>query len=81
MDAIGTYSWKKLTAQNIGHAIAIVLDDKVYSAPVVRSEIPNGHSQITGNFDVIEAQDLAGIIKAGKLPAQVKIVQIETVSD
>ncbi len=79
MNAEGAKVWKRLTAENIGNQIAIVLDDYVYSAPRVNSEIPNGRSSITGNFTIEEAQDLANILKAGKLPAPARIVQEEIV--
>lgn len=79
MNAEGAKTWKRLTADNIGNQIAIVLDDYVYSAPRVNSEIPNGRSSITGNFTIEEAQDLANILKAGKLPAPARIVQEEVV--
>lgn len=75
MHSSGARSWKKITANNLGRRIAIVLDDYVYSAPVVNTEIPNGSSQISGNFTVEEAKDLANILKAGSLPAPVKIVE------
>ena len=75
MNRAGAQQWKKITGSNIGRHIAIVLDGKVYSAPVVQSEIPNGHSSITGNFTMEEAKDLANILKSGKMPAKVKIVE------
>ncbi|MDX2196713.1 MAG: protein translocase subunit SecDF [Cytophagales bacterium] len=75
MNAIGAKKWRKLTQQNIGRRVAIVLDDYVYSAPVVQGEIPNGNSSISGNFSVDEAKDLANILKAGKLPAPTRIVE------
>lgn len=75
MNADGARAWKKLTGENIGRSIAIVLDDLVYSAPNVQGEIAGGHSSITGNFDVNEAKDLANILKAGKLPAPARIVE------
>ncbi len=75
MNTEGTRRWKKITAQSIGQQIAIVLDDQVYSAPVVQTEIPNGRSSISGNFTVEEAQDLANILKAGKMPAPVQIIE------
>ena len=75
MNAEGAKVWKRLTGENIGRQIAIVLDDYVYSAPNVNGEIPNGQSQISGNFTVEEAQDLANILKAGKLPARARIVE------
>ena len=59
MDAMGAKAWKRLTGNNIGKRIAIVLDNFVYSAPTVQGEIPNGNSSISGNFTIEEAQDLA----------------------
>lgn len=79
MNATGAKQWKRLTAANIQNHIAIVLDNYVYSAPVVQNEIPNGSSQISGNFTIEEAQDLANILKAGKLPAPARIVEEATV--
>jgi len=75
MNATGAKKWKKLTAANIGERIAIVLDGYVYSAPNVNGEIPNGNSEISGNFDIEEAKDLANVLKAGTLPAPTRIVQ------
>nr|WKN35575.1 protein translocase subunit SecDF [Tunicatimonas sp. TK19036] len=75
MNTEGSRKWKKITAESIGRRIAIVVDDQVYSAPVVQSEIPNGRSSIAGNFTLQEAQDLANILKAGKMPAPVQIVE------
>jgi len=75
MNAEGAKIWKRLTGDNIGRQVAIVLDGFVYSAPNVNSEIPSGQSSISGNFDVEEAQDLANILKAGKLPAPARIVE------
>ncbi len=75
MDGFGAKQWQKLTAESIGRRVAIVLDDYVYSAPVVQSEIPNGYSSISGSFTIEEAKDLANILKAGKLPAPTKIVE------
>ncbi len=75
MNANGAKLWRKLTSNNINRRIAIVLDNYVYSAPVVQNEIPNGNSQITGNFTIDEAQDLANILKAGTLPAPTTIVE------
>jgi SecD/SecF fusion protein len=75
MNATGSRIWKKVTAASIGKQIAVALDDYIYSAPVVNTEIPNGSSQITGNFTIEEAQDLASILKAGSLPVPVKIVE------
>ena len=75
MNSNGAKKWRRLTSQNINRRIAIVLDDYVYSAPNVQNEIPNGNSQITGDFTIEEAQDLANILKAGTLPAPTKIVE------
>ncbi len=75
MNSLGTKAWKKITAQHIGKQVAIVLDDYVYSAPVINTVIPNGNSQISGNFTFEEAQDLANILKTGSLPAPVHIVE------
>ena len=67
--------WGKITGANIGKSIAIVLDGVVYSAPVVNSEISGGRSEISGNFALDEAKDLANILKSGKLTAPAKVVQ------
>ncbi len=76
MNAEGAKIWKRLTGENIGRQVAIVLDDYVYSAPKVNSEIPTGQSSISGgNTTIEEAQDLANILKAGKLPARARIVE------
>lgn len=79
MTGEGAAKWKKITAEasadaNNKKAIAIVLDNNVYSAPTVQNEIPNGISSITGSFTVNDTQDLANILKAGKLPAPARIV-------
>ena len=79
MNATGAKKWKKLTGSNVGRPVAIVLDNYVYSAPIVNGEIPNGSSQISGNFTVEEATDLANVLKAGKLPASPRIVEEATV--
>lgn len=79
MNAEGAKKWRRLTADNIGKQIAIVLDGYVQSAPNVNDEIPNGRSSITGNYTIEEAQDLANVLKAGKLPAPARIVQEEIV--
>ena len=71
--------WAQITGSNVGNYIAIVLDNRVYSAPVVNGKIPGGQSNITGNFDIREANDLANVLKAGKLPAPAKIVASEQV--
>ena len=75
MNITGARSWQRLTGANIGRQVAIVLDDYVYSAPVVQSEIAGGNSSISGNFTIEEAQDLANILKAGKMPAPTRIVE------
>jgi SecD/SecF fusion protein len=80
MNSEGARIWKRLTGENIGKQIAIVLDNYIYSYPNVNGEIPNGMSSITGgDMTVEEAQDLANILKAGKLPAPARIVQEEVV--
>ncbi len=71
--------WAQVTGANIGKYIAIALDDRVYTAPSVNQKISGGNSQITGNFDIREAQDLANVLKAGKLPAPARIVASEVV--
>lgn len=73
MNSEGARTWKRMTSENIGKSIAIVLDNFVYSYPTVQSEIPSGRSSITGNFTINEAKDMANILKAGKLPAPAKI--------
>ena len=75
MNTKGAKIWRKLTRENIDKQVAIVLDNRVYSAPVVQGEIPNGNSQITGNFSLEEAKDLANILKSGALPVPVRIVE------
>jgi len=79
MNADGAKVWARLTKNNVGNFIAIVLDDYVYSAPQVNDEIKGGRSNITGNFTVNEAKDLANILKSGKLPAPARIIQEEIV--
>ena len=79
MDVAGARTWKKMTGENTGRYVAVVLDDKVYSAPLVNGEIPNGSTSISGNFTVEEATDLANILKSGKLPAPARIVQEQVV--
>jgi len=75
MNAEGARTWATMTANNIGRCIAVVLDGMVYSAPRVNSEITGGRSVITGHFTVQEADDLANVLRSGKLPAPAKIVQ------
>lgn len=79
MNGEGTRIWAQMTKANIGKPIAIVLDNVVYSAPNVMGEIPNGNSQISGNFTTQEAQDMADILQSGKLPAPARIVQAQEV--
>ena len=75
MNAEGAKVWARLTKENIGKAIAIVLDDAVYSAPRVNDEITGGRSSITGDFTAEEARDLANVLKSGKMAAKVSIIQ------
>lgn len=79
MNNIGSRKWSELTGKNIGKFIAIVVDKEVYSAPVVNGQIDGGNSEISGTFTVEEANDLANILKIGKLPTTAKIVEEETV--
>ena len=79
MNGEGAKTWARITHDNIGRQVAIVLDNLVYSFPTVQSEIKGGNSQITGNFTVSEAKDLANILRSGKLPAPAKIVEEEVV--
>ena len=79
MNSDGAREWRRLTRENVGRSIAIVLDGFVYSYPNVQNEIPNGISSITGNFTIAEATDLANILKSGKLSAATKIEYSEFV--
>jgi len=79
MNSEGAQIWARLTKDNIGRSIAIVLDDNVYSAPTVNQEITGGRSQIYGNFTINEATDLANILKSGKLPARTTVMSNEVV--
>ena len=79
MNSDGARRWAQLTKQNIGRSIAIVLDNYVYSAPNVNSEITGGRSQITGHFTSEQAKDLANVLKSGKMPAPAHIVQEDIV--
>ena len=79
MNAEGSKAWARLTKENIGRQIAIVLDEMVYSAPNVNDEITGGRSQITGHFTPEEAKDLANVLKSGKMAASVHIVQEDVV--
>lgn len=75
MNPAGAKIWSRLTADNVGGYIAIVLDDFVYSCPRVNGEITGGRSSITGSFSISEAKDLANVLKSGKLPAPARIIQ------
>ena len=79
MNTEGARRWAQLTKQNINRNIAIVLDGLVYSAPNVNDEITGGNSQITGAFTIEDTQDLANVLKSGKMPAPAKIVQEDIV--
>ncbi len=79
MNAEGARDWQRITRDNIGKSIAIVLDGYVYSFPTVQNEIAGGNSQITGNFTVEEAKDLANTLKSGKMPAPARIIQEDVV--
>ena len=74
MNAEGARQWARVTGQNVGHQVAIVLDDKVYSAPNVNDKIEGGQSSITGDFSLEEARDLANVLKSGKMDAKVHII-------
>ena len=75
MNAEGAKAWQRITRDNIGKSVAIVLDGFVYSFPTVQNEIAGGNSQITGNFTVEEAKDLANTLKSGKMPAPARIIE------
>ena len=79
MNGDGASVWARMTGDNIGKQIAIVLDGMVYSYPMVNSKIEGGSSQITGNFTLEEAEDLANVLKSGKLPAPATIIQEQVV--
>ena len=79
MNGEGASVWARMTGDNIGKQIAIVLDGMVYSYPMVNSKIEGGSSQITGNFTLEEAEDLANVLKSGKLPAPATIIQEQVV--
>ncbi len=79
MNSTGARTWANLTRDNIGKSVAIVLDGYVYSAPTVNDEITGGRSQITGNFTIQQATDLANVLKSGKLPAPASIIQDQVV--
>ena len=79
MNADGASTWARLTKENVGRQIAIVLDGTVYSYPNVLNEITGGVSSITGHFTIEEATDLTNVLKSGKLPAPATIVQEQVV--
>ncbi|CAN5811472.1 protein translocase subunit SecDF [soil metagenome] len=79
MNTTGSKVWARLTGKNVGRPIAIALDDIVYTAPNVNGAIEGGNSEISGTFTVEEAQDLANILKSGKLDAPAKIVAEQVV--
>ncbi|MDD4489691.1 MAG: protein translocase subunit SecDF [Paludibacter sp.] len=79
MNSEGAKIWARMTKENIGKSIAIALDGYIYSFPTVNTEITGGQSQITGNFTVEEAKDLANTLNSGKMPAPARIVQEDVV--
>ena len=79
MNSEGARKWAALTEANVGHAIAIVLDNLVYSAPNVNGKIDGGSSQITGNFTTEDTKDLSNVLSSGKMPAPATIVQEDIV--
>lgn len=74
MNNTGAKAWARITQNNLGKSVAIVLDEQVYSFPTVNSVIEGGRSQITGDFTVDEAKDLANVLKSGKMAAKVEII-------
>ncbi len=78
-DATGARIFERITGQNINKRIAIILDGKLHSAPVVREKIAGGRAQVSGGFTLTEATDLAIVLRAGALPAPVEIIQNVTV--
>jgi len=79
MSPEGTKRWSRFTGANINRQVAIVLDNKVYMAPVIRDKIPTGQTQVTGFTNVNEAKDIANVLRAGELPAPVEIIEERTV--
>ncbi|HEY7168284.1 MAG TPA: protein translocase subunit SecD [Candidatus Binatia bacterium] len=79
LNARGARLFEQITGANVKRRLAIVLDNRVYSAPVIQERIGGGRASITGNFDVKEARDLAIILRAGALPAPVEIIEERTV--
>ncbi len=78
-DNTGAKLFERITAENVKKRMAVILDNTVYSAPVIQERITGGRAQITGNFSMEEANDLAIVLRAGALPAPVKIIQDLTV--
>ncbi len=78
-DRKGARSFERITRENVKKRLAIVLDNRVYSAPVIQEPIPGGTARITGDFTTQEAHDLAIVLRAGALPAPVKIIEERTV--
>jgi SecD/SecF fusion protein len=79
MNAEGSKIWQRMTRENVGKSVAVVLDNLVQSFPTVQGEIPSGRTEISGNFTVEEAKDLANMLKSGKMPATANIVAEELV--
>jgi SecD/SecF fusion protein len=79
MNTDGAHIWKRFTAENVGKSIAFVIDNYVYTFPMVNAEIPNGRSQISGKFTEAEAEDLATVLTLGKLPYTLKILKSESI--
>ncbi len=79
LNSVGSTAFDRLTAENVGRLLAIVLDGRVYSAPQIRERISGGVASITGSFDFQEARDLAIVLRAGALPAPVRIIEERTV--
>lgn len=79
MNSEGSKNWSRFTGANIERNVAIVLDNKVYMAPVIRDRIPGGRTQISGLDDIDEAKDIGNVLRAGKLPAPVNIIEERTI--
>ena len=80
MNGYGAKKWSKMTGENVGKFVAVVLDNYVYTAPIVNGQIPGGSTQISGgSMTVNEAKDISTVLKAGKLPARARIIQAEVV--
>ena len=79
MSPEGTKRWSRFTGANVNRQVAIVLDNKVFMAPVIRDKIPTGQTQVTGFADVNEAKDIANVLRAGELPAPVEIIEERTI--